>query len=432
MKLLDRYVIGYEKLQPGIMAALALKQHIYIEGGHGVGKTTLGKCLAKAVDPEGNSARYYDCTKADIASIGGILDIKAMSERGELAFSKHNQSIFGATVVIADELPRSSKERQNLWLEVLQDGTFYGIPLRDLHTVIASGNPMNYKGNHKMDPALKSRFIFFLTLNLKDLAATNVGEIIDLHLGGRTGDHSDIRKIIEDMRESIERDRKDKNLTGKIRAFISHYIEYMNKKAVPEDGNDIVPREYVQLMDAILALKAYYQIMGHPEPLPEAGKYAIENVINTKHAESGAAFIGQSAAAFSNLVRILKSTGSGPKAMIELEYAICNDIRSKVEFWRKHIVQVISEFKQAEIIHMAQETLGSLNGTYVAQFYNIMSQHNETKQVSQEVEGLIITEAIRKFREARNHKDLVVRNIHNELSAKNNWSSEDIEKILSC
>lgn len=153
---LMRRLVGFPAEVIRVFTAVLLAgRNTLFTGRHGIGKTTIFKCLSQAFG-DTESWVVYDMSKDDLISIAGIPDAAAMS-RGQLRFAQHERSIFNKRFVLLDECTRASKETQNLLLEILEEQRMFGMPL-SVEVLVATCNPDSYAATFKMDQALLDRF----------------------------------------------------------------------------------------------------------------------------------------------------------------------------------------------------------------------------------------------------------------------------------
>ena len=180
--LLDRVVVGYDKIEPVIMANVALGKNFILIGRHGTCKTTLARTLAQGY---GGPSVVYDATKNDIVSICGIPKTKALEE-GRFEFAIGERTIWDKQLIVIDELGRATKENQNILLEILQERTCFGQKL-EYKIVIATMNPETYAASLRLDEALLDRFYAVLPVPdfAKGIKRDVVLRILEMNFQGR-------------------------------------------------------------------------------------------------------------------------------------------------------------------------------------------------------------------------------------------------------
>lgn len=409
--LLSDTVEGYEGIEPCIVTALALGANIFIEGKHGIGKSVLGKTLGQAMDSSGRGFRFYDAPKANMITIGGLPDMDRSSKTGSLEFIESNQSIWGTKVILVDELPRADKEKQNYWLEILEERAFQGRPI-NYDMAIATGNLATYKGNFDLDLALKSRFLFWLPAPSFDQVDSNdVVSMIRLNLdGGRppigeTGKR--VADAIDSIREKYAANMKNDALVDQVSTFIGTFIQFVKDKIsghheLAESGEAYIPpREFAShMIHSILGLKAYFDHMEVNDALRLAGQYTVKYVIETRHAAAGVEFTNICNMAWRQLGGLLVGEVDSPEGRIKYKFASAISAPQKIEFWRNHLNEAINALNDADLTNMTGETLQQVNQESVGligPLWHIMNGDNRTAHVANEIFGCMYTELARKL-----------------------------------
>ena len=138
------------------LVSIFAKGHILIEGVPGVGKTTLGQAIARAIDCRFQRVQFTsDMLPSDVI---GISIFSAAEQRFEF---KHGPLF--CNVMLADEINRTTPKTQSALLEAMneQQVTVDGHPhpLPQPFLVIATQNPVEHHGTYPLPESQLDRFL---------------------------------------------------------------------------------------------------------------------------------------------------------------------------------------------------------------------------------------------------------------------------------
>ena len=154
-------VLGKRDVAKLCLVALLADEHVLLEDVPGVGKTLMGKALARSVDGEFRRVQFTpDLLPSDIVG-SSIFN----SQRAEFEF---NEGPIFSNFVLADEINRAPPRTQSALLEAMSDaqvsvdGTTHrlGKPFM----VIATQNPFESEGTYVLPESQLDRFLLRLSM----------------------------------------------------------------------------------------------------------------------------------------------------------------------------------------------------------------------------------------------------------------------------
>src|SRR3977135_1693206 len=150
------------------LVSIFAKGHLLIEGAPGVGKTTLGQTLARAIDCTFQRVQFTsDMLPSDVL---GISIYSAIEQK----FEFKRGPVF-ANVLLADEINRTTPKTQSALLEAMNEGQVtidaHSYQLPQPFLVIATQNPIEHHGTYPLPKSQLDRFLMRARMVCADLNA---------------------------------------------------------------------------------------------------------------------------------------------------------------------------------------------------------------------------------------------------------------------
>src|SRR5512134_2543888 len=166
-----------------LLAAFAAGGHVLVDEFPGTGKTTLAKSLAASI-----GARFARVQFTPDLLPSDILGVSVFNQRDQ-SFEFREGPVF-TSILLADEINRASPRTQSALLEVMAESQVSvegrTHPMDQLFFVVATQNPVEFRGTYPLPEAQMDRFALCLALGYVDadtevavLAAQDLGHPLD-------------------------------------------------------------------------------------------------------------------------------------------------------------------------------------------------------------------------------------------------------------
>jgi MoxR-like ATPase len=162
---LRKVIRGKDDIIRLAVVSLIARGHLLIEGVPGVGKTTMGQALARALDCTFQRVQFTsDMLPSDVI---GISIYSAVEQQ----FEFKRGPVF-TNVLLADEINRTTPKTQSALLEAMNESQVtvdaHSYPLPQPFLVIATQNPVEHHGTYPLPESQLDRFLMRVRMGYPD------------------------------------------------------------------------------------------------------------------------------------------------------------------------------------------------------------------------------------------------------------------------
>lgn len=191
-----KVIVGQKDVIDGVLICLIAGGHVLLEGVPGLGKTTLLRTLARALDLRYSRIQFTpDLMPGDI--VGSM--IMETGEHGHKTLRFQPGPVF-ANLVLADEINRATPKTQSALLEAMQERTVTSgtstYPLDTPFLVMATQNPIEMEGTYPLPEAQLDRFLMKILVTYP--SREDLSRIVDVTT---KQDEADVTQVMD--REQI-------------------------------------------------------------------------------------------------------------------------------------------------------------------------------------------------------------------------------------
>jgi MoxR-like ATPase len=163
--ILRKVIRGKDDVIRLALVSIFARGHLLIEGVPGVGKTTLGQALSRALDCSFQRIQFTsDMLPSDVL---GISIYSAIEQQ----FEFKRGPVF-ANILLADEINRTTPKTQSALLEAMSEGQVtvdvHSYPLPQPFLVIATQNPVEHHGTYPLPESQLDRFLMRVHMGYPD------------------------------------------------------------------------------------------------------------------------------------------------------------------------------------------------------------------------------------------------------------------------
>jgi MoxR-like ATPase len=417
----ENVAVGYDKHEAPLVVGIALRFPTLMLGSHGIGKSvtlkTLARALAQIEGKNSSGFRYFSCDKVNMISLAGMPDTAAM-QRGEFNFLPNNRSVFGddVQIIVLDEVTRAKPEQQNQLMEILEENTCHGIPLRDGVAKVACANPITYQGTQDLDDAFFDRFCIVFQIESMLAEATDVELRHALRINREREQRMStvidgFAALIKETRLNYAELINDPDITDRVDNFIGAFWSRLDcrlPEAVNAQGQKeklyVSPRNITyQLQLLIYGFAAYHKARDEANYLVAGAQDAILYNLQLKFNND------QLNRAINMLFRttkfVLEASTSSREGKLRLAWANLKTFRAYMSYVSEHIDDMVELFDPAELTQMVgmiiDEARNSNNRSGLVDLRRILGGRSQFEHVVPRLQSEIVFAVLDKWLDAK-------------------------------
>ncbi len=254
-------IVGYDALEPALLAALATEEPLLLVSEHGAAKTLLLIRLANAL---GLELRHYNASLLQFDDLAGF---PIPDEQGAIRYVSPPGAIWDAEVAFFDEIGRCRPDVANKLFPIIHERRIQGLPLTKLRHRWAATNPpvgaheatsrFSYESVEALDPALADRFSWIVALpHFGDLCDADRRAIIG-GVGEQPADgaHATVSELVSATRALIPGIRSA--ASHQIATYVDVLVAKLGTAGIPIGG-----RRAATLFRNVVAMRAAHLALG--------------------------------------------------------------------------------------------------------------------------------------------------------------------------
>ena len=274
-------IIGSDRIDAVLLAALATEAPLLLIGAHGTAKSLLLNRVAAALDLK---FRHYN---ASLLNYDDLVGYPLPDADGTLKFVETPASIWPAEAVFLDEISRCRPDMQNRLFPIIHEKCIQGMPIKNLRFRWAAMNPppsdsssgdeTEYLGSEALDAALADRFPYVVEMpNWRNFSPDDRIALVQNQAFVLTpAVKQSVQALVNMTRQRLAQ------VKGAYGEMMNEYVHLISK-VLPEVKIQLSGRRAVMLNEAIFAVHAARWTLEGKFNIDESAWIALKNTISDR------------------------------------------------------------------------------------------------------------------------------------------------------
>lgn len=255
-------IIGWDRIEPIILAAILSNKSVLLSGAHGSNKTEGCKRISEAVFGDETKFVPYDTSLVNADDLLGFLHPGELA-KGKMEYISTPDSIWDCTSCLLDEINRCNPYNAAKFFEIVRSRTINGRETA-LEFVWAACNPPDRYNTAHMDAAQVSRFVVLTIPTFSDLSIAERRQVMGL---SDDDTYDSLKPLMDAARKAKVSTAQEKAINDKTMKLATT----LNKKGVEFSGR--------QVRDLHALLMNMDRVSSTFEDLPEISEETMADAI---------------------------------------------------------------------------------------------------------------------------------------------------------
>lgn len=236
-------LIGWEPIEPIVVAAMAARLPILMVGFHGTTKTDSASVLSRSALAD-EQARFvsYLTPMTTLEDMIGFIDPSSLAS-GKTRYVETGTSVWTARAVLLDEINRANAMTVSKFMELVRTGLVLGTDT-GVQYVFGTCNPTRGYRTSYLDLAFASRWVIVEVPDVGKLSDQNLDTILEI---GKPSVKVEFAARLEQIRNQVE--RTDEQLDRSLRLLVRQVLRKTHESGIK--GQNVQVRQGLNMLSLL-------------------------------------------------------------------------------------------------------------------------------------------------------------------------------------